>query len=131
MATALGRVLIVGKDPAAMETRRAILDHFWPIHLRLIDTWAQEKLTDDLVVLCGSIPEFEQQDWIERIRLLAPLILLVRVNGFDSGPHAGADASVDEHHGPGALVSTIYGLLTERGLASRDWPIPGALPRLH
>jgi hypothetical protein len=60
-----------------------------------------------------------------------PHILLVRVNGFDSGPHAGADATVDDLHGPGALVSTIYELLTERGLASRAWPIPGEPPVLH
>ena len=28
----------------------------------------------------------------------------------------------DEQHGPGALVSTVYELLTERGIPSRAWP---------
>ena len=57
-----------------------------------------------------------------RLRAEAPTLLLVRENGFESGPHAGADATVDVAHGPGALVSAIYALLTERGLGSRVWP---------
>ena len=131
MASALGRVLIIGTDLAEMDTRRAVLEHFWPIETRTVDTWAQEKLNADLVVVCDSLPEAERQDWVARVRLRAPHILLVRLNGYDSGPHAGADATVDERHGPGALVSTIYELLTERALPSRGWPIPGAPPRLH
>ena len=53
-------------------------------------------------------------------------MLVVKVNGYDAGPHASADATVDETHGPGKLVSTIYELLTERGLPSRKWPENGA-----
>ena len=138
MATTLARVLIVGKDRETLEARRAILDHFWAIDLFAIEgtaqeneTWPPEKLTDDVVILCTSIPQSEQQGWIDRIRQPSPNILLIRINGFESGPHAGADATVDELHGPGALVSTLYALLTERGLGSRAWPISGNSPRLH
>ena len=55
----------------------------------------------------------------------APGMLVVKINGYDAGPHASADATVDEAHGPGALVATIYELLTERGLPSRAWAEEG------
>jgi hypothetical protein len=82
-------------------------------------------LDTDVVVVSATLPEPSRQEWIDRVRASAPGMIVVRVNGFDSGPHLSADATVDETHGPGALVSTIYELLTERGLGSRRWPLPG------
>ncbi len=79
-------------------------------------------LDTDLVVVCETLPEPERQQWVERVRLESSAMLVVKLNGYDAGPHASADATVDVEHGPGALVATIYELLTERGLESRGWP---------
>lgn len=105
-----------------------VLQHFWQIRTMVptltLDTETEFLGNEDLIVLCDSFTEAERQEWVERIRRYSATLLVVKVNGYDSGPHAGADATVDYDHGPGALVSTIYGLLTERGQGSRDWVGP-------
>ena len=127
----LARVLILGKEKADMATRADLLENFWVVQTTVVHEGDPLELSADLVVVCDSLPEVERQDLVERVRLQAPQMLVVKMNGYDSGPHASADATVDEAHGPGALVSTIYELLTERGLGSRLWPGPGEHRVVH
>ena len=121
MAAIAARVTIIGNGQAHLETRAEVLRYFWVVTTVALDEGATPSMETELVVVCQSLPERERQDWVERVRSEAPGMLLVKMNGYDSGPHACADATVDEAHGPGALVSTIYELLTERGLRSRLW----------
>ena len=121
MAAIPARVTIIGNGQAYLETRAEVLRHFWGVTTVALDEGALPKLDTELVVVCHSLPDAERQDWVQRVRQEAPGMLVVKMNGYDSGPHAGADATVDEAHGPGALVATIYELLTERGLPSRAW----------
>ena len=124
------RVLLIGNDPVHLGTRAAALEHFWQIGISTHDPLEILRNGTDLVVVFESLPELERQTLVERIKQEDASILVVKINGFNSGPHAGADAIVDAHEGPGALVSAIYELLTERGLGSRQWPIAGDSARL-
>jgi hypothetical protein len=119
------RVLLVGHHHRHLEVRASVLHHFWEVTIASPEQSEVPIFLADLVVLCHTIPEAERQQWVIKVRHQMPSMLIVRMNGFDSGPHAGADATVSVEHGPGALVSTIYELLTERGLESRDWPDSG------
>jgi hypothetical protein len=118
------KVTLIGNNQAYLDVRGAVLVHFWQVATFALDQGAEPDLSNDLAVICASLTSDAQQGWVDRIRLEKPQMLIVRMNGFDSGPLNGADATVDDDHGPGALVSTIYELLTERGLESRDWPEP-------
>jgi hypothetical protein len=119
------RVLVIGKDEAPVAGIATVLGHFWDIRT-MVRTLGPEIIEgflkeEELIVLCDSFTEDERQAWVDHIRTFSATLLVVKINGYDSGPHAGADATVDYDHGPGALVSTIYELLTERGLGSRAW----------
>ena len=116
------RVLLIGNTEANLDARAAVLRSFWQVATVSVDAGETPSLDTDLVVVCETLPEPERQQWVERVRLEASPMLVVKLNGYDAGPHASADATVDVEHGPGALVATIYELLTERGLESRGWP---------
>ena len=128
----LARVLLIGRDQGELETRAAVLEHFWRIRVAVVA--AQEDVPmgagADLVVVCETMPGGERQVWVDFVKRESPTTLVVKMNGHPAGPHAGADATVNEDDGPGALVSTIYELLTERGLGSRGWPLVGEAVRL-
>jgi hypothetical protein len=116
------KVSIVGNTQAYLNVRAAVLQHFWSVETVALDSGEIPEFAAELMVLSASIPNDEQQQWVDRARLAKSQILIVRMNGFSHGPLAGADAMVDDGGGPGALVSAIYELLTERGLESREWP---------
>ena len=123
--TSAAQVLIIGKDEPPVLTIATVLAHFWETRTLVGQavTRPDEPFDrdEDLVVLCDSFTEEERQQWVDRVRAVSSSLLIVKINGYDSGPHAGADATVDYDHGPAALVSTIYELLTERGLGHRAW----------
>ena len=119
--TTSARVLLIGNERRHLETRADVLRHFWDIDLATPHESDVLVFSADVVVVCHTLPVMERQQWVQRVRHQVPTMLIVRMNGFDSGPHAGADATVNVQNGPGALVSTIYELLTERGLPSREW----------
>jgi hypothetical protein len=116
------RVLLVGHHRSHLESRATVLHHFWEIELSEPEDSLVSVYAADLVLVCHTLPEAERQQCVSTLRHQVPSMLIIRIDGFDSGPHASADATVNVHNGPGALVSTIYELLTERGLPSRDWP---------
>ena len=116
------RVLLIGNERAHLEARAAVLHHFWHVELAPLAESELPVFSADLVVVCHTLPEAERQHWVLTVRHQFPSILIVRMNGFESGPHGGADATVDVEAGPGSLVSTLYELLTERGIASKRWP---------
>ena len=116
------QVSLIGNSQLYLDVRANVLQHFWLVETIALDMGEVPRFETDLVVVCSSVPEGERQVWVDRARSHAPTMLIVRLDGFDSGPMAGADATVDDSRGPGALVSTIYELLTERGLGSRGWP---------
>lgn len=119
------RVLLLGTEQDHMETRAAILEHFWRVGVLVVDPGTEVRLGAEVVVVCETLPDTERHEWVQRVRHHSPSALVVKMNGHPAGPHAGADATVDEADGPGALVATIYELLTERGLESRDGRWPG------
>ncbi len=116
------QVIVLGNSQPYLEAKLEVLRHFWEVETVAVDLGEMTGFAADLLVVCDTIPEPQRQDWVDRARITRPNMLIVRLNGFDSGPLGGADATVDETHGPGGLVSTIYELLTERGLGSRPWP---------
>jgi len=116
------QVTLIGNTQAYLNARAAVLQHFWLVETVAIDIGEVPKFVGELVVVCASLPAVERQHWVERARAEKPHVLIVRADSFESGPLAGADAIVEDDHGPGALVSAIYELLTERGLESRCWP---------
>jgi hypothetical protein len=116
------KVCIVGNAQDLLNARAAVLQHFWRVETVALDAGDEPMFDSELAVICSSIPWAERQWWVDRARAESPSILIVRVDEYDSGPSSGADATVDREHGPGALVSAIYQLLTERGLTSRAWP---------
>lgn len=115
------RVLIIGRDESRLEAIAVVFRHFWVVEKTQPEQMQEPAAHSDLAVLSDCIPELERQRLIEQLRAEWPALMSVKVNGYDAGPHASADATVDAIHGPGALVSTIYGLLTERGIPSRSW----------
>lgn len=125
------RVLLLGHDEAKLESMAVVLRHFWTIETTFVSRLTDPVDEADLTVICDSIEEPKRQQFVEMLRAQSPLQLIVKLNGYDSGPHASADATVDTIHGPGALVSTIYELLTERGLGTREWPTPVEAAWLH
>jgi hypothetical protein len=116
------QVTVIGKTQAYLNVRASVLQHFWLVETVALDSGELPKFLGELVVICASLPAEERQQWVEWSRVEKPAVLIVRVDGLDVGPLAGADACVDDEHGPGALVSAIYELLVERGLESREWP---------
>lgn len=116
---------------AHLQLRAAVLEHFWQIGIAVVDGAGAADLEADVFVVCNSLTEGERQGWVERVRERSPMALVVKMNGRPAGPHAGADATVDDDEGPGALVSTIYELLNERGLPSRNWPLAGEAVLIH
>lgn len=116
------RVVLIGDEAEHLQAKASVLRHFWPVRLVAPEPERLAQVMAEVAVVCVTLNERERQECVDRLREKAPAMLIVKMNGYDSGPHAGADAIVDEAHGPGALVSTIYQLLTERGLPSRAWP---------
>jgi hypothetical protein len=116
------QVTLIGNTEAYLMVRAAVLQHFWLVETVSLDSGELPKFAGELVVVCASLPAHERKAWVERARAEKPHVLIVRVDEFEAGPLAGADAIVEDEHGPGALVSAIYELLTERGLESREWP---------
>ena len=117
------KVELIGLSRTALEVRAAVLEHFWAVRTVAVDEGQEPVFDGEVVVIFASMPGDVQQSWVDRARFAMPLVLIVRVDRFDSGPLAGADATVDDDQGPGALVSAIYELLTERGMASRGWAL--------
>jgi hypothetical protein len=115
-------VTLIGNTQAYLNVRAAVLQHFWLVETVALDAGELPKSLAELVVVCASVPAQERQQWVEWSRGEKPNVLIVRMDSFESGPLAGADAIVEDEHGPGALVSAIYELLVERGLESRGWP---------
>ena len=115
------RVLVLGRDLDSLERMARVLRHCWVVLTDLVETGETPALEADVVVLCDTFTEIERQGWVDRVKGEVPGMLIVKMNGYNSGPHAGADATVDEDQGPAALISTIYELLCERGLGSRGW----------
>lgn len=116
-------ITIVGTSPPYLESRAKVLQHFWMVETVSLDAEECPRFETDLLVVSASVPEPHRQKLVESARRHDPTLLIVRTDGFDSGPLNGADATVDEGRGPGALVATIYELLTQRGLSSRNWRI--------
>lgn len=114
------RVVLIGDDTEHLQAKAAVLRHFWPV--RVCGPERLQQPHAEVAVVCVTLSERERQQCVETLREQTPELLIVKMNGYDSGPHAGADAIVDEARGPGALVATIYQLLTEKGLPSRAWP---------
>lgn len=121
---AVARVLLIGNDRSHLFARAEVLQHFWVVETAALDHGETPTYDAEVAVICLTVKEDERQEWVERARQSVPLIIIVRVDGFVAGPLAGADATVEDEHGPGALVSTIYQLLTERGLPSHGWDEP-------
>ena len=122
MTNTPSRVLLIGDELPHLEARARVLEHFWAIALSAVGDATLQVVEADAVILCHTLPDHVRDAWVHRIRQQLPGLIVVRMNDYDSGPHAGADATVDVQGGPGALVSTIYELLTERGLPSMGWP---------
>ena len=116
------RVLLIGDDREHLEAKASVLRHFWPVRLSGPEPELLVQVAAEVAVVAGTLSERERQECVDRLREQGPGLLIVKMNGYDSGPYAGADATVDESHGPAALVSTIYQLLMEKGLPSRAWP---------
>jgi len=119
------RVLIAGNEARLLETRAVILTHFWVVTTALGSlsdgAMTQAVAAADVIVLCDKLPEGRRKRYIDDIREKSPEKIVVQMDEIDSGPVGGLDAMVAVGCGPGALVATIYGLLNERGMPSKEW----------
>jgi hypothetical protein len=134
----VAHILLVGNDGRLLNERAELLSHFWTV--AAISTF-DEDLTSlqlfDMVVLCHTVNEAQRAAWVAQSRATMPARAIVSLEFADAtapesgegvariGFRTGADAVVDHHRGPAALVSTIYELLTERGLDSKPWTAGG------
>lgn len=116
------RVLIVGNDQSLLDARASVLQHFWIIFTTAPPHASVPPASIDVAVFCNTLREEERQIWLTSLRGITPNLPIVTLNAFDSGPRNGADAAVNLDRGPAALVSTIFELLTERGLDHKLWP---------
>ncbi len=117
----LGRVLILGNSLAPLERIARVLRHCWVVRTGLLGPGKVPVLDADVVVMCDTFGELERQQWVDWVKMEVPGMPIVKMNGYNSGPHAGTHATVDAEQGPAVLISAIYELLIERGLASRGW----------
>ena len=114
-------ILIIGNDPRLLAARAQVLLNFWTVSAITPFDDSTDLRTVDLLVLCHTLEEWQRQHWIAAFRLHHPIGLVVSLDFLDGIPRGGTDARVDHSNGPGALVSVIYELLTERGLPSKAW----------
>lgn len=119
--TDVARVLIVGKNAGQAEQMARVLRHCWIVKTALVRAGEEPVLDAEVVVLCDEFTEVERQHLVDHVKAEMPGMLIVKVNGYASGPHAGADATVDDEQGPAALISTIFELMCERGMGSHRW----------
>ena len=119
------RVLLLGTDQRSLDTRSRVLGHFWLVASALatvpVADLARSLDPADVVVLSECLSERQRHLLVKSIHDLSPDKVLVQMDEIDAGPVGGLDAMVAVGNGPGALVATIYGLLVERGLASKAW----------
>jgi hypothetical protein len=115
-------ILLVGSDGRLLNERAALLEHFWTVSaISTFDEAVAGLRTAELLVLCHSVTEEQRAVWIEASRAAAPQRPVISLETGETARRAGVDAVVDHGRGPAALVSTIYELMTERGLKSRQW----------
>jgi hypothetical protein len=123
--TSAAHILLVGNDGRLLNERATLLANFWTITAISSFDDAGHALEDaGLVVLCHTLTEAQRLAWISRARATVPtrpIVSLEFADPADVGRRNGADATVEHRLGPAALVSTIYELLRERGLGSREW----------
>ena len=122
-------ILLVGNDGRLLNERAELLSNFWEISaISSFDegeAWLSEA---ELVVLCHTVTEVQRSTWIANSRATnaaRPIVSLEFADPLDIGRRTGTDATVEHKRGPAALVSTIYELLNERGLASKPWSAGG------
>jgi len=123
--TSPAHILLVGNDGRLLNERATLLSSFWTITaISSFDEAGETLHAAGLVVLCHTLTEAQRLAWIERARAavpIRPIVSLEFADRADAGRRNGADATVHHKLGPAALVSTIYELLTERGLRSKGW----------
>jgi hypothetical protein len=122
-------ILLVGNEGRLLNERAVLLANFWTIAaISSFDEAGDALHTASLVVLCHTLTEAQRVAWVERARAAAlarPILSLEFTDPADVGRRNGTDATVEHRLGPAALVSAIYELLTERGIASRQWTSGG------
>ena len=79
-----------------METRAAILEHFWRVGVLVGDPGTEVRLGAEVVVVCETLADTERQEWVQRVRHHSPSALVVQHEWVSCGTTAGADATVDE-----------------------------------
>jgi hypothetical protein len=123
------QILLVGNDGRLLNERAALLASFWEVEaISSFDEGGPALQKADLLVLCHTVTEAQRLAWIASSRVslpTRPIVSLEFVDSAETGRRNGADATVDHNRGPAALVSTIYELLNERGLHSRQWTAGG------
>jgi len=123
-------ILLVGNDGRLLNERAGLLSNFWEIAaISSFDAGEPALGNADLLVLCHTVTEAQRLAWIASSRAslaTRPIVSIEFVDPADAGRRSGADATVDHNRGPAALVSTIYELLNERGLGSKQWTAGGS-----
>lgn len=127
--THTAHILLVGNDGRLLNERAELLSDFWEI--AAISSFDKGELAlgrADLLILCHTLTEAQRLAWIDTSRAALPtrpIVSLEFADPVDVGRRNGTDATVDHNRGPAALVSTIYELLNERGLGSKQWTAGG------
>jgi len=134
----VAHILLVGNDGRLLNERTELLSHFWTVAaISTFDEDLTSLQSSDMVVLCHTVNEEQRAAWVAQSRATMPARAIVHLQLADAcapesaegvartGFRAGADAVVEHHRGPAALVSAIYELLNERGLESKSWTAGG------
>jgi hypothetical protein len=130
----VAHILLVGNDGRLLNERAELLSHFWLVTaISAFDEGVAFLQRADMLMLCHTVNEDQRTAWIAHSRAASPSRAIISLEFVDAagaepgkglartGFRTGADAVVDHHRGPAALVSAIYELLNERGLDSKPW----------
>jgi hypothetical protein len=127
--TAVAHILLVGNDGRLLNERAELMSNFWEIAaISSFDEGEASLGKADLLLLCHTLTEAQRLAWIANSRAslpVRPIVSLEFADPVDVGRRNGTDATVDHNRGPAVLVSTIYELLNERGLGSKQWVAGG------
>jgi DNA-binding NtrC family response regulator len=115
-------ILLVENDGRLLNERAELLGNFWTMAaVSAFDEAGEQLRAAEMLVLGQTMTEEQRLMWIAASRESAPARPVISVEHGPAARRTGVDAVVDYRQGPAALVSTIYELLNERGLKSKQW----------
>lgn len=112
MSSPLPPIVVFGRDPGLLKTRRWVLEHAGFAVLTASDLADTERLIlaerPDLLILCHSVPPEQCREAVALVHAaLAPIKIIVMSAGTETCPVGEQDEAVSSFAGPRALVAVV------------------------